>query len=363
MEEDSVDDGGFCPRCSPEEDGEMVMRTRWIRWIALALAFCVWLSPLPFSLGATSVESALPSPNVPPSSWSSLQQDWKRLQNLSQKGVSSATSSRDKTSSSGHLAKSSTSQEEGVIIGVGDVGPKALWLNESLAVLGYLPATFSPTAPTSAQTARLALSASARAQTFKPLQGTWQLRYDEPNAWVSLWSPDQDTPITEGAVMAFEAENHLAVDGIAGPDVIHALSQALATGETAPAEPYSYILVTTSLPEKLELWVDGKLVLTSLCNTGIPQSPTPYGTYGVYVQYASQDMKGKDPNGTPYDDPGVPYVSYFDQGCAVHGFIRQKYGFPQSLGCVELPYAAAAKVFAYTHIGTLVTITSAPLPT
>ncbi|ACV59867.1 L,D-transpeptidase family protein [Alicyclobacillus acidocaldarius] len=339
------------------------MRTRWIRWIALALAFCVWLSPLPFSLGATSDEPALPSPNVPPDSWSSLQQDWKSLQNLAQKAVPSPSSSKNGTPSSGHAAKRSTSTAQGVVIGVGDVGPKALWLNESLAVLGYLPATFSPSAQEPAQAVRLALSAGAHAQTFKPLQGTWKLRYDQPNAWVSLWSADEDTPITEGAVMAFESQHHLAVDGIAGPDVIHALSEALAAGERAPQVPYSYILVTTSLPETLELWVNGKLVLTSLCNTGIPQAPTPYGTYGVYVQYASQEMKGKDPNGTPYDDPDVPYVSYFDQGCAVHGFIRQKYGFPQSLGCVELPYAAAAKVFAYTHIGTLVTITSAPLST
>ncbi|WP_041695968.1 L,D-transpeptidase family protein [Alicyclobacillus acidocaldarius] len=339
------------------------MRTRWIRWIAWVLAFCVWLSPLPFSLGATSVETTLPSPNVPPSSWSSLQQDWKSLQNLAQKDVLSPSNAKHGPATSGHGAKLSTPTKQGVVIGVGDVGPRAMWLNESLAMLGYLPATFSPSSPKSAQAARLALSASARAQTFKPLQGNWKLWYHQPNAWVSLWSSDEDTPITEGAVMAFEAEHHLGVDGIAGPDVIHALSQALAIGELAPAEPYSYILVSTSLPEKLELWVNGKLVLTSLCNTGIPQAPTPYGTYGVYVQYASQEMKGKDPNGKPYDDPGVPYVSYFDQGCAIHGFIRQKYGFPQSLGCVELPYAAAAKVFAYTHIGTLVTITSAPLST
>ncbi len=31
-------------------------------------------------------------------------------------------------------------------------------------------------------------------------------------------------------------------------------------------------------------------------------------------------------------------------------------GTPQSLGCVELPLTAAAKVWPYTPIGTLVTI-------
>jgi hypothetical protein len=31
-------------------------------------------------------------------------------------------------------------------------------------------------------------------------------------------------------------------------------------------------------------------------------------------------------------------------------------GYPQSLGCVELPYSAAAGVFTYDPIGTLVTV-------
>ena len=106
--------------------------------------------------------------------------------------------------------------------------------------------------------------------------------------------------------MSFESQHHLAVDGIAGPEVLNALCQALLRGETAPQEPYSYILVTTSLPETLQLWVNGKLLLTSLCNTGIPQAPTPYGTYGVYVQYVSQEMNGKDPDGTPVHDPAFP---------------------------------------------------------
>lgn len=329
--------------------------------MALILALCVWIGPLPFSWGATSDDTVLPSPQVPPSTWTSLQQDWKSLQKLAQQGPPPASDGSQSNKSAQARAKSS-SKAQGVVIGVGDTGAKALWLNEALSVLGYLPAAFTPSRPESTQAVRLALAASARAQTYQPLQGSWKLRDDQPRTWTSLWSPSADTPITEGAVMSFEAQHHLAVDGIAGPDVLRALAQALATGQMAPVQPYSYILVTTSLPETLELWVDGKLVFKSLCNTGIAEAPTPYGTYGVYAQYASQEMKGKDPDGTPYDDPGVPDVSYFYKGCAVHGFLRQKYGFPQSLGCVELPLSAAAKVFSFTHIGTLVTITSVPLP-
>ena len=40
----------------------------------------------------------------------------------------------------------------------------------------------------------------------------------------------------------------------------------------------------------------------------------------------------------------------------LHAFNRASFGTPQSLGCVELPLAAARKVWPYTPIGTLVTV-------
>ena len=67
-------------------------------------------------------------------------------------------------------------------------------------------------------------------------------------------------------------------------------------------------------------------------------------------------MSGVNPNGTKYSDPDIPWVSYFNGGDALHGFIRASYGFPQSLGCVEMPFTSAKTVFPYTPIGTLVTV-------
>jgi hypothetical protein len=98
------------------------------------------------------------------------------------------------------------------------------------------------------------------------------------------------------------------------------------------------------------------VIYTSPCNTGISEAPTAPGTYPVYVRYLSTTMSGYNPDGSYYDDPGVPDVAYFNGGDAVHGFPRYSYGFPQSLGCVELPFAAAATVFPYDLIGTLVTV-------
>ncbi len=79
-------------------------------------------------------------------------------------------------------------------------------------------------------------------------------------------------------------------------------------------------------------------------------------------------MKGTNPDGSTYNDPNVPYASYFNGGDALHGFIRATYGSPQSNGCVEMSYADAALVWPLTPIGTLVTVEgpnygSAPPPT
>jgi hypothetical protein len=73
-----------------------------------------------------------------------------------------------------------------------------------------------------------------------------------------------------------------------------------------------------------------------------------------HVRYS--DMKGTNVDGSTYNDPNVPYASYFNGGDALHGFERAQYGFPQSLGCVEMPPATAGEVWPYTPIGTLVHI-------
>ena len=67
-------------------------------------------------------------------------------------------------------------------------------------------------------------------------------------------------------------------------------------------------------------------------------------------------MTGTNPDGSHYSDPGIPWVSYFNGGDALHGFVRSSYGFPQSDGCVEMPPDHAEVVFPYTPIGTLVTV-------
>ena len=100
-------------------------------------------------------------------------------------------------------------------------------------------------------------------------------------------------------------------------------------------------------------------------NTGAPGADTTDGTYAVFEHVRYSDMKGTNPDGSTYNDPNVPYASYFNGGDALHGFIRASYGSPQSNGCVEMSYADAALVWPLTPIGTLVTVegpTTAPRP-
>jgi lipoprotein-anchoring transpeptidase ErfK/SrfK len=222
-----------------------------------------------------------------------------------------------------------------------------LRLQQLLAQLDYLPVSFTPADP-----APVAANQMAVAQL-----GTFSWRWSTlPGAFMSLWSPGQTNVVTQGAIMTFESQNGLPTDGIAGPKVWSALLAAAVAGQSNSYGHYDFVEVSTNIPEQTVVWRDGAVAYSTLANTGIEAAPTEQGTWPVYARYASTTMEGTNPDGSHYDDPGVPWVSYFHGGDALHGFIRASYGRPQSLGCVEMPPANAAVVFPFTPIGTLVTI-------
>jgi lipoprotein-anchoring transpeptidase ErfK/SrfK len=104
------------------------------------------------------------------------------------------------------------------------------------------------------------------------------------------------------------------------------------------------------------VYSNGAEVYSTLANTGVAGAPTASGTFPVFEHVTVTTMRGTNPDGSKYVDPGIPWVSYFNGGDALHGFVRGSYGFPQSDGCVEMPPAHAAVVFPYTPVGTLVTV-------
>ena len=225
-------------------------------------------------------------------------------------------------------------------------------LQQLLAQLGYLPLTWTPESdttisPTNAQ-AELAAAYNAPAGTFK-----WQAGY--PSSLTDQWKAGSDNILDNGAVRAFESVTGLTMDGSAGRTVWTELFKAVAEGKDNP-NGYTYALASQYSPENLRIWHNGRIVLESPANTGIPASPTVDGTFPVYLKYYFSYMKGTNPDGTKYDDP-VYYASYFNGGDAVHQFSRASYGWYQSLGCVELPWDSAEKAYPYLTYGSLVTVT------
>ena len=226
-----------------------------------------------------------------------------------------------------------------------------LWLQQLLAQAGYLPLDWTPAGSPVTPTRRAELQAA-----IEPPSGHFDWGYPNiPPELRSLWIPGQPNQITRGAVMMFEHDHRLAVDGFAGPDVWSALIGDLIGGKRR-SDGYSYVYVHRQLPQSLNLWHNGQTVLSSPGNTGVPAAPTQLGTFPVFEHIPVGTMSGRNPNGSRYVDPGIRYISYFHGGDAIHAFNRASFGTPQSLGCVELPLASAEKVWPYTPIGTLVTI-------
>ncbi len=236
----------------------------------------------------------------------------------------------------------STTNSVGFSVAPGDY----LRLQQLLAAIDYLPLSFTPSGP-----------AAAPKDMAMDQAGTFAWRWpNQPPELMAQWAQGSFDEVTRAAVEAFENDNGLGVDGIAGPAVWTDLLNAVAAQKTDP-NPYVYVLVNKMQPENLTLYKDGASALSGiLVNTGAPGADTTDGTFAVFEHVRFSDMKGTNPDGSKYNDPNVPYASYFNGGDALHGFIRAQYGYPQSNGCVEMSYANAAQVWPLTPIGTLVTV-------
>ncbi len=228
-----------------------------------------------------------------------------------------------------------------------------LRVQQILAQKGYLPVEWTPTDKPVAHTA----AAQAKAA-IDPPSGhfTWRFHHT-PSELKDQWTPGQLNEITRGAIMAYQDSRGLGVDAIAGPAVWKSLlSDAVSGAGKSPMNGYNYVFVHKRTPQRMRLWHNGHVIVSSPGNTGVPKAPTQNGTFPVFEHLRSTTMSGTNPDGTRYHDPGVKWVSYFNGGDALHAFPRASFGTPQSLGCVELPEAAAKEVWPYTPIGTLVTI-------
>jgi peptidoglycan hydrolase-like protein with peptidoglycan-binding domain len=244
-----------------------------------------------------------------------------------------------------------------------------LGLQQILTRLGYLPLTWTPAVtqpdgsiPANAPAAAGSGTASAAtglneavSTAYAPAAGTFTFKPGYPSQLTSQWKAGTNNMLVTGAIRAFQSVQNLTMDGVAGPDVWAHLLAAAAKDQVNP-NGYTYALATQNSPhETLKVWHEGKLILNTPANTGIPAANTSDGTFPVYERLQSQIMKGSNPDGSKYADQ-VYWIAYFNGGDAVHYFDRPGYGYYQSLGCVELPWKQAKFIWSYLTYGTLVTV-------
>jgi len=250
-----------------------------------------------------------------------------------------------RTSSTGHsqLGKRQT-------IALRVACPPIAGLQQALARLGYLGAKFHPRYDVSIKPGPEARREAAE-HAFHPPRGA--LVADPADAPPTTMGQLDAT--TRGALEVYQEDRGLEASG--EPNV--ATWESLLYDETRnrrDSQPYTWVSVSESLPETLEVHRGNRVVFTTPANTGVAGAETEQGIFPIYARYVSTTMAGEDVDGTKYDVPDVPWVNYFNGGDAVHGYPRESYGFPQSNGCVELPIEAAHTVFGMLAIGDIVEV-------
>jgi L,D-transpeptidase catalytic domain len=229
--------------------------------------------------------------------------------------------------------------------------PSISALQQALARLGYLGARFHSSYGVHISTGRQTRQLAAR-RAYHPTRGNL---YPSPSNAPSLQTGQMDVT-TRGGLTIFQ-QNHGITAGEAPERRTWAALLAAETLDHHNPRPYTWVSVSESIPETLQVHQGDHVALSSPTNTGVSGAETARGTFPIYSRFTSTTMTGTNPDGTHYSDPGVPWVNYFNGGDAVHGFPRGSYGTPQSNGCVELPIGTAEHVFHMLAIGDLVKVT------
>ncbi len=229
--------------------------------------------------------------------------------------------------------------------------PPASGLQQALARLGYLAARFHPLYifhdKPGTETRR-----EAAVHAFHPPRGVLA---PDPSDAPSVETGHLDET-TRGALTVYQSDHGLEPTGEPDYRTWASILSSETTDRRSP-RPYTWVTVSESIPETLEVHRGHHVVLSTPANTGVPGAETPQGIFPIYSRFVSTTMSGTDVDGTKYTVPDVPWVNYFNGGDAVHGYPRASYGTPQSNGCVELPIETAEQVFGMLRIGDIVDIT------
>jgi hypothetical protein len=150
---------------------------------------------------------------------------------------------------------------------------------------------------------------------------------------------------TTHAVVAFQAWEGLARDGIVGPRTLAALEHAR---RPVPAGKLGGRQVEVHREKGVTLLVErGRVVRAIHSSSGAGADATPAGSYSIF-------RKERNSWSVPYR-VWLPYASYFDGGIAFHAYPDVP-RYPASHGCVRLPTAEAPFAYAFMSIGTPVAV-------
>ena len=228
--------------------------------------------------------------------------------------------------------------------------PSVTALQEALARLNYLPYKLEAFSGIDLNVPLTTALAAQRAYTLP--HGYMRAAYRKVPP-LRLGTMD---PTTTGALEIWDQDHDIA-DGTAPNAELWTKLLAEEAHNVRNPRPYTWVTVTEQTdPEWLEVHENKRIVIKTLANTGVPGATTQTGDFPIYVRYVTTTMTGTNVDGTKYDDPGIPWVNYFNGGDAVHGYPRASYGFPQSNGCVELPIPTAERVYYQLAVGDMVDV-------
>jgi len=117
-------------------------------------------------------------------------------------------------------------------------------------------------------------------------------------------------------------------------------------------------LITVDIGKQmLYAWEGGKILHQTKISSGLPKTPTPKGSFKILWKKASTRMKGESKWYGKYDYKNVPHVMYFYQDYAIHGaYWHNRFGRPNSHGCVNVPLTSAEWLYNWAPRGTRVEI-------
>ncbi|UUR06813.1 L,D-transpeptidase family protein [Sphingomonas glaciei] len=159
----------------------------------------------------------------------------------------------------------------------------------------------------------------------------------------SLGPDESPAALMAASVAVAEARDH-AADAIAGKQL---KPGGFWWASNAPSDGNLEVVVSLE-DQQAYVYRAGELIGVSTISSGKPGKDTPPGIFPILE-------KKKLHHSRKYDNAPMPFMQRLDQyGIALHaGMIP---GRPASHGCVRLPSAFAAKLFAMTEIGDRVVI-------